>query len=331
MSGVATPEGLENFFRTAGTDYGEYAGSVRRRLPTPPGVDAFVEVRLPAGERVLSVRTGEQRPDDDLVVTTGVSCGFRGGNVEVVGAADTDLRLYSVLLFDLFTQLRVRAGSPSGILVDRINAWRRMLGRGMWTRLTPEERMGLYGELLVLRDLLLPVLGKLAVRAWNGPSGSPRDFQWDGVGTEVKTVSVNAVRKCRINNEHQLDGTGLREVYLVHQSVRRGGVGESLVDMVDGLRSDVRLLSAFDEFEDRLLESGWVEAHRRWYEEERYALVDRGCYHVGGGFPRVVPEDLAPGVSGVSYMIDLSTCQPHLVDEEAVRSAVTRHVPPAKE
>lgn len=331
MNGMATPEDLESFFRSAGADYRGHAGSVRRRLPAPPGVDVFVEVRLPAGERVLLVRTGEHRPDDDLVVTTGVSCGFRGENVEVVGGAHIDLRLFSVLLFDLFTQLRVRAVSPSRILVDRINAWRRMLGRGMWRGLTPEARTGLYGELIVLRDLLLPVLGKLAVRAWSGPSDSPKDFLWDGVGTEVKTVSASAGQKCRITNEHQLDDMGLRELYLVHQSVNRGAEGESLMDLVDGLRADDRLLPARDEFEDRLLESGWVEEHRRWYEEDRYSLVGRDCYHVSAGFPRLVSEDLASGVSEVSYMIDLSTCQPHLVDEEAVWSAATRHVPPAKE
>lgn len=329
MRGVDTPADLEDFFRAAGSDYGD--GLVRRRLPTPPGIDVFAEVRLPEGERALLVVTNEQQPDDSLVVTAGVSCRIRSGNVEVVGASGTDLRLLSVLLFDLVTQLRSRAGSPSGILVDRINAWRRMLGRGLWRGLTPQVRMGLFGELVVLRDLFLPLLGKQAVVAWCGPLGRPKDFVLNGVGVEVKTVSPGTGTMCRINNEHQLDGVDLLGVHLLHQTVDRGATGETLVDLVDGLRSDPRLLAVRDEFEDRLLEAGWVEEDRRFHEEDRYSLIERTCYHVGEGFPRLLPEGLAPGVSGVSYRIDLMVCRPHIVSEEDVLSAVTASVTPVKE
>lgn len=323
MRGVDTAADLEEFFRVAGSDYGGRDGSVRRRLRAPHGVDVFAEVRLPEGERALLVMTNEPRPDDTLVVTAGVSCRVRGGNVEVVGASGADLRLLSVLLFDLVTQLRSRGGSPSGILVDRINAWRRMLGRGLWRGMTPQVSVGLFGELIVLRELLLPTLGKEAVRAWCGPSGSSKDFVYGGVGVEVKTVSPVTGAVCRINNEHQLDGVGLRRVHLIHQTVDRGANGETLAHVIDGLRSDSRLGAVRDEFEDGLLEAGWVEEDRRFLEEDRYSLIDRTCYLVSDGFPRLVPDDLASGVSGVSYLIDLSVCRPHIVGEEDVLSAVT--------
>ncbi|WP_190394756.1 PD-(D/E)XK motif protein [Nocardiopsis deserti] len=326
-----SPESLENYFRAVEQEYGDRAGTVHRRIRITPDIDSFVEVRFPEREWGLVVSAGHHQHDRHLVLTGGLTCQIRGGDIRVIGAPQTDRGLFCALLVDLIAQLVSRAGETETILVSRINAWRRMLGRGFDNGLSPEARMGLHGELLVLRDLLLPVLGSRSVAAWTGPSGGTKDFTHRGTAIEVKSVSVREPHQCRVNNEYQLDSAGLDQVLLVHQVIGDSSDGESLNDVVDALRSNPRLLPVLAELDDRLLETGWLDSQRQQYAEDRRALIRRRCYHVGEGFPRMVPDDLAPGVSGVSYVVDLAACRSHLIKEGLLRSAVSGSPLPPKE
>ena len=324
MTTSSTPEQLERSFRTTEASGGAGKGSVRRRLLPDSRLDVFTEVRFPSHDWALLVHSDERLDDRDLILTTGLTCRTRDGSVEVVAGQQTDRLLFCTLLADLVSQLNLPSSAPTTALVRRLTAWRRMLGRGLPTGLTHEGRLGLYGELLVLREVMLPAIGSEAVRAWVGPAAAPKDFAHLSTSVEVKTVSRRDPDRCRISHERQLDTTGLAHLFLVHQVIGTAPEGSSLEELVDALRDDPFVRAELAWFENCLLEAGWLDAHRGQYINDRYVLARRQCFSVREGFPRMVPADLPAGVSGVSYLVDLSTCGSHRVDEGAVRESVVR-------
>lgn len=321
MSAVSTPEQLERSFRATEAGGGAGSGSARRRLLLGSRLDVFTEVRFPSLDWALLVQGDEQLEDRDLLLATGLTCRVRNGAVEVVASPATDRLLFCTLLSDLVGHLDKPTGAPAAQLVRRLTAWRLMLGRGLLAGLTPEARVGLYGELLVLREVMLPTLGSAAVRAWVGPAKAPQDFLHGTTAVEVKTVSRRDPDRCRISNERQLDSTGLKNLFLAHQVIGTAAEGVSLPELVDGMRSHPAIQPELSWFENCLLEAGWWDAHRDQYANDRYALVRRQFFAVSDSFPRMTPPDLPPGVSGVSYLVDLATCRPHRVDETVVRAA----------
>ncbi|MFF6894300.1 PD-(D/E)XK motif protein [Streptomyces microflavus] len=321
---ASTPEQLEKTFHAVEAEGSSTPGAIRRRLLPESSLDVFTEVRFPTREWALLVNSTEDLQDRDLILASGLVCRTRGGSVEVVAGPETDRFLFCTLLSDLVQQLRVPTATPTTALVRRLNAWRKMLDRGLPTGLTPEARVGLFGELVALREVLLPAIGPAGVTAWVGPSAAPKDFIHFSTALEVKTVSRRDSNRCRISSEHQLDTDTEEDLYLVHQVVASSQNGASLADVVDELRGDPRVQPELTWFENCLLEAGWLDTHRDQYANERYALSRRQCFYVGEGFPRVTAGDLSPEVSGVTYLVDLSRCGAYRVDEGSVRSSVAR-------
>jgi hypothetical protein len=326
MTAGSTAEQLEQAFKATEKAGGAKRGAARRRLLPDSALDIFTEVRFPSCDWALLVQSNERLEDRDLVLAAGLTCRTSNGCIEVVAGPQTERHLFCSLLADLLSQLPLSAGGPAAALARRLTAWQRMLSRGQLTGMAPPERAGLYGELLVLRDLILPAIGSDALRAWSGPSGAPQDFAYLSTSVEVKTVSRPSPGSCRISNEHQLDDTSLSALFLVHQVVVIAAEGFTLAELIDELRGDPLVRADLACFENCLLEYGWLDAHRTQYAQDRYQLARRRGFSIGDDFPRLVPLTLPLGISDVSYTLDLSSCGPHQVDEETVRHALTHAV-----
>jgi hypothetical protein len=290
-------------------------------------LDVFTEVRFPEHDWALLVQSNERLQDRDLVLAAGLTCRISNGCIEVVAGPQTERLLFCTLLADLLAQVSLPGSQPAAALARRLTAWQRMLGKGTPGGMTAQDRLGLYGELIVLRDLMLPSLGADAVAAWSGPSGAPQDFTCPPVAVEVKTISRDAPGTCHISNEQQLDAAGLDALYLVHQVAGRVTDSPALGDVIDELRGNPLVVAELASFENALLEYGWVDSRRHLYVQDRYALARRRCYAVQDGFPRLTAGSLPLGISGVSYHLDLSACGQHEVEEQAVRHSLAQAMP----
>ncbi|MFG3225168.1 PD-(D/E)XK motif protein [Kitasatospora sp. NPDC048194] len=316
-------EEIAGLFATIEQAQGTGYGSARRRLLPDSPLDIFLEVRFPGRDRALVIASTERIGDRDLVLANGLTCAFHDGHVEVVAQSATDPQIFCALLADLLDHLQRTSVGPAAAVVRRIGSWQRMLVRGLGDALGPEARVGLFGELLVLRDLVVPALGENALAAWQGPQGGPKDFAWAAWGLEVKSMGGTRARlRCRIHGEDQLDDASYDYLALVHQTLLSGAGGVSLPDLVDELRAHTALTTQQAALENNLLEAGWLDAHRSHYEGERWLLTARRCFRVTDGFPRVVPQMLPRGVRGVAYDIDLGVCADAAVDEDQVRAVL---------
>jgi hypothetical protein len=186
-------------------------------------------------------------------------------------------------------------------------------------------QVGLFGELLVLRSLMIPTLGPAAVDQWRGPDSERHDFVGDQLHIEVKTT-----RKSRPEHEiSRLDqlrtSSGCRLLFvsiLLEESV---GGDESLATQVDAvvdlLRGDA---AALDLFMTKIANMGWSEEVRNSGELLRFFLRGAEVYAVDDDFPRL-PDDFFPptGVVSVKYTIDLANLPSLGMDEveEIIKAA----------
>lgn len=219
------------------------------------------------------------------------------------------LPVFAALCRDIVTCTRsgVDEARLGQVVVQRILHWRSLLDRDT-AGLGEAALRGLIGELLVLRDRLLPAIGPAAaVMAWRGPLGAPQDFVLpDGRRIEVKTVSPHA-DQVRINGLDQLDPCGGPLTLIavraeVASPDARGAVSAPM--LIAEVRS---LLAAEPEaaaaWETALNWLGWHE--HASHDAIALRVVGVEDYEVGSGFPRLTRETVPVGVLDADYVIAL--------------------------
>ena len=204
----------------------------------------------------------------------------------------------------------------------RLVRWQSFLKKHGPHGLSEEARCGLFGELLVLRDLLLPEIGDgtAAVRAWRGCKKAHQDFQFPDRALEVKTTRATIPDRISVSNVQQLDEDGMERLFLsvvhVHQNET---TGETLPEMVDSVR---RALTDADRdlLDGGLDEVGFSDAHQDLYSKARYQYIARHHFNVGPSFPRLTRGQIPDGVKRVRYDLSFDACKPFRIDEAALLS-----------
>ncbi len=266
-----------------------------RELPKPPklnGIDVSVERRPGDGARL--VLTLEDRDQFDI---------FRA--------------LCGHLLDATADHPRGANGPGMRLVLRRLADWHNMLRRRREGLLTTEEVIGLVGELLFLRDEIMPRVGVAGgVGTWRGAHRDEQDFAIGAWQVEVKTQLSTSDQRLLISSEAQLHTSGSR-LLLCHQAVARapaGGDAVSLNALIDDLTGQVTAAGpiVLEQFEDAL--DACRYARREEYDEPEWLLTDRRLFEVCDDFPRLTPAMLPAGVHAVSYSILLSACRSFAVN-----------------
>ena len=216
------------------------------------------------------------------------------------------------------------------VLVRRFNTWQRFMKRSQGRGLSASRQRGLYGELVTLKELMIPAVGLTrAVESWTGPENRPQDFQASGIGIETKTLVQREPQQLRISGERQLDDIGLDALVLTHHRiVQHRGAGETLPELVEAVSDLIAEAEGpLDLFEDKLFAAGYAPFDRQEYLQTGYSLRETSYYRVQPGFPRLTENDLFPGIGALSYTVDASACAAFAVDAETVSSWFTEPPP----
>lgn len=204
--------------------------------------------------------------------------------------------------------IRIEGRDPA-ISVERIIDEMRAALRPLAPDLSTAEQIGLFGELWVLSNVLLPTLGPRVSHLWSGPESERHDFVGQGVHIEVKTTT-RSEPKHEISRLDQLKAPASKRLLFVSVMLERSlGGDETLADRVDEIReklgSDGHALDAFD---SRLAQLGWHEGLRQTGALLRFTFRDVHVFEVAGNFPRL-PDDYMPppGVTGIKYSINVGS------------------------
>lgn len=313
-------------------------GWSRLRLHPNAPLDVFLAVSHPGHQRMLVLRA-DARAADHIVRSVGRLSRAAGleMNLSAVSRLEYELQVvltandlrevFNPLVSDVADTVRdaPEAATALTAAVDRFERWQDLLRAVGRDGLGPEARRGLVGELLVLRDHVLPHLDPAeAVEAWTGPSGANQDFQLSGVAVETKTSTAKRPRNIRIASERQLDDSGTPALLLALALLdeRRGGSGESLNRLVDRIRERLTSPVVRARFDGRLVQVGYLPGQRDLYDEPRYTLRDLRFWHVQGGFPRIVEADLPEGVGDCTYHVSTSGLEQYRATTDEVTELI---------
>ena len=189
-------------------------------------------------------------------------------------------------------------------LQTRYLSWKRMFkpNRGL---LTESEIMGLIGELLYMRDYMIPIHGvDAALESWTGPEKTHKDFSLNDTWYEIKTIS-SGKESVRISSLEQLDSDIIG--YLVVYSLERMSPsfnGVRLNELVAQIMDLIPIAIQRDLLLAKLELYGYDFSPA--YDNYVYAVSDCVSYKVHENFPRLVRKDIPVSVSRIQYEIILS-------------------------
>jgi hypothetical protein len=260
--------------------------------------------------------------------------------VQIDGVAYLGVRLLDKGYSDVFTALaediapRVALAmdekAAAHTLLERVRRWQKFLTASA-EGLSVARQRGLFGELHLLRHMLLPAIGaELSVTSWRASLAAHQDFQFASAAVEVKTTTAKQPQDVCITSERQLDGTGTPALFLFvavfderEVEGNEDAPGETLPATIAALREILGTGGALrDTFDDRLLDAGYLDADAARFEWRRFTPRSHQCFEVTAGFPRLLEADLPVGVGDISYALSLAACAPFGVSVDAMITAI---------
>lgn len=207
--------------------------------------------------------------------------------------------------------------------LSRTSRWHQLMRRGNNGLLSEEAQKGLMGEIGILEKLADRFGVEVAIDAWKGPYGSPKDFELGRTLLELKTKRLGARPFVKISSEFQLADVDAGKLYLGVTDINSatGSSGTTLTEMVEILtkRFSEHGSAQTIRFETALHEVGFDSTDD--YSAFRWQTGTTAWYRVEGNFPRITS---APqGISDVTYSLALADCEPYLTDWTTITEEVS--------
>lgn len=295
-----TPESLEAYLAAGVSTTHVLSDDPRCHLTIDPDSDVY---------ELLTPAVG---PEPDLV-------GMQRVGVDTVADADGPL-------FRLRIDVRGIRHEAYGLVVAIVQAMRGGAGFAAATdaaltnlrailaarrRLSPDQQLGLIGELLVVRRFLAAGSEDEVFDWWLGPDAEQHDLALPDHDVEIKTT-VAERRSHVIHGVGQLQPNPGRALWLLSIQVTRAGGAEgfSLSSLVDDVRD--RVSNKRERLAEHLAGAGWRVDDADLYRDRYILRSHPAAYLVDADFPALTPERLAAVVphpelvSAVSYRVDVT-------------------------
>jgi hypothetical protein len=176
--------------------------------------------------------------------------------------------------------------------------------------LTLTSCMGLYGELLHLKDLLIKNANHSEILSgWNRPAPSNHDFDYETETIEIKTISKDNTT-VKITSFFQLEAPKLKKLYLKIYRIETvyGNTTDSLGDLYNEIKNILNQSLLKEEFISKCSNDITKYCGPDFINlSYKFVVIEEIKYFVDQElFPRIRKNTLSPSINNVSYTIDLS-------------------------
>ena len=222
-----------------------------------------------------------------------------------------DWQIFKVLCDDLIAEALRCSNDEEMISVAeaRLKRWQRLLKQELHRELTTEVQMGLFSELLCLKDIIAPKIRiEQSVNSWVGPDLDKQDFLMDRSAVEVKSYRTSKGNIASISSIHQLC-SDKESLFLITYGLTPSENGLSVEDIAESIRKLLIMQSdeILDLFESKLAQYGYIPELIK--EPLIKFIIDKNrAYSVTDEFPKIDSKDIHSQILSVKYSIDLSKC-----------------------
>jgi len=224
--------------------------------------------------------------------------------------------LFKSLCVDLIQASKVSSSQLDAVntIMHRLVRWHEFLKREKLHLLSTEAVKGLIGELLFLKNVLVPKFGwEESISFWKGPLGAPQDFAVHDTAVEIKAQSGSSKPYIHISSLEQMEAQ-LPKFYLVVNTLATTEPNHERAFTLNSLISDIRVelgnMSDMtrDLFESLIFQVGYVKVEQ--YDSPYFQCVSTKSFFVNDDFPRLRMDDIPSGITKASYQISLDSCLP---------------------
>lgn len=193
--------------------------------------------------------------------------------------------------------------TPYDLIVFRFLKWKKMFVNAKCDYLTEPQIMGLIGEILFLKLKLFDKYGKTkALLGWSGQELTHKDFSFDNIWYEVKTINKNSTT-VKISSIEQLDSelpgylviVTLEKMSQAFRGITLNSLVKEVMESLDENDKDV--------FINQISQQGYVISE--FYDKFVYALIDINNYQVGESFPRLKRNEVNKNIIKAQYDLSL--------------------------
>jgi len=190
-------------------------------------------------------------------------------------------------------------------MISRIRAWQAFMKRDSDGVLSTEEEIGLFGELLVLRNLLDDGVSEFdALDSWAGPDDGLHDFLLGDGAIEVKTTLAPAGFLARISNLDQLDDSLHQPLFIAAVRLAQLSEGETLPDLIDQVAGKLHDSGATVLLNSKLVSAGYMDMTRAEYTR-RFRSSELTYRIVRADSPRLTRSSVPAAIHDARYLLDL--------------------------
>ena len=207
--------------------------------------------------------------------------------------------------------------APS-LILSRLKRWQRFLKKSKLDILREEEIKGLIGELIFLRDWVIPKYGATnAIKFWLGPEGAPQDFSINNLAIEVKCQLGSTRPNIKISSIDQLYtqmSSLVLYVVTLGKSTFENKESINLPDVIKDieLKIEEEASPSINRFQELLMEIGYV--YKEKYYDFNYLFLGERAFNVIEDFKRLLPSDIKDGIDKIRYNINLNDCSEYEID-----------------
>ncbi|CAA6802176.1 MAG: FIG01231397: hypothetical protein [uncultured Sulfurovum sp.] len=197
----------------------------------------------------------------------------------------------------------------------RLKRWQQLLRYERNIVFSLEAQMGLFSELLCLKDVLTPKVGiEQSIISWVGADFDKQDFLLSNAIIEVKSYRTSKSPIVTISSLQQLY-SDKEPLYLLSYGLTQADNGVSIDIVVQEIYELLENQSAEirDIFDSRLIEYGFIS---ELIESSLFKFIvdKRRAYYVSEKFPKISPKNISNQILTVKYSIDLLQCDAFEVD-----------------
>lgn len=297
-----------------------------RAIPiiAPTGCDLRAGRRSPDNEEAIlagfaasSIPTAEKLPDGQGFTVERVDLGDAKSWLALTRKSSGSTELFLAMACDVIGAVESDGTADPKRLarafLGRVRAWQEFMRKGAQV-LSPEEEIGLVGELAVLREIIdAGVPMDLAVGSWVGPNDANQDFELGTGAIEVKSTISPLSFPARISSLAQLDDAVLQPLFIVGVRLMQSAAGQSLPEVIASMTQAV---SANQEasrlFKDKVFAAGYYIAHEGSYPR-KFTITPPRVVEIKAGFPRLTLGTVPTGITEAKYSLDLEAPLRHTI------------------
>ena len=198
------------------------------------------------------------------------------------------------------------------LIINRFYSWKKMF-QAKPKEMDPSKIMGLIGELLFLRDFMIPKYGcSVSIRSWSGSELTHKDFSLESSWYEVKAVSVGK-NTVRISSLEQLQSHNNGELVIFQlEKMSPTFDGLNLNKLAGSILKEIDSDETKEIFINKLVDAGF--AFEAVYSEYVYNLILGERYKVNSDFPKLTTEDVKDAIANAQYDLIISQIQDYKLD-----------------